>query len=223
MQLGIFEAIFWMIMVIIFIGVCVGIARDCKRINRETRSRRIQPSVTPTRSREARSKQQARHIQARTQYAEIQLAMCSECEATILAETTVCPHCNSPQPVCIVCNNSIVPIDATLSCPQCRGRAHRIHFLEYLKVKGVCPRCKTDLDPHELIDDSQSETSTSTTTGPQHLCMVCNSAITSTDSAHQCPHCEGKAHRIHFLEYLKVKGKCPHCQTQLDPQDLIET
>ncbi len=222
LQVGVFEAIFWMIMIVIFIGVCVGISRDCRKIRRETRPGRTRSQVRRTGIRLAQVKQQAHRAQSQTQYADVQLAMCPECEATILAETTVCPHCDSPQPICLVCNGSIVPLDSTLSCPQCRGRAHRIHFLEYLKVKGVCPRCKADLDPHELIDDSLEETAPTPSSGLQHLCMVCNSAIVTTDSALQCPHCGGKAHRSHFLEYLKVKGACPHCQTQLDPPELIE-
>lgn len=222
LQYGVFEAIFWMIMVIIFIGVCVGIARDCNKLSSSSRSSRARPRSVTTRRPQTEVKRQAHRTQSHTQYAEIQLAMCPECEATILAEATVCPHCNSPQPVCTVCNNSIVPLDSTLSCPHCGGRAHRIHFLEYLKVKGTCPNCRANLDPHELIDDTQGDISTTTSGGPQHICMVCNSAIISTDSALQCPNCEGKAHRVHFLEYLKVKGKCPHCQISLDAQDLTE-
>jgi hypothetical protein len=168
------------------------------------------------------SKQSTQQSQSSSQYAPVQLAMCPECGATILAETTVCPHCDSPQPVCIVCNNSIIPLDSTLSCPHCRGRAHRIHFLEFLKVKGLCPRCNTDLDPHELIDDSQIDDTTTRTRGPEHLCMVCNGTIQPNEAALQCPNCEGNAHRTHFLEYLKVKGTCPHCEIQLDARDLIE-
>ena len=207
-------------MIIIFVGVCVGVTRDLSKVKRETRQRGSRTRTVPRQLQP--TKQASQQPPSQTQYAPVQLSICPECGATILAETIVCPHCDSPQPVCIVCDNSLVPLDSTLSCPQCRGRAHRIHFLEFLKVKGVCPRCNTDLDPHELIDDSHIDDTTPTTSGPQHLCMVCNSAILSTDSALQCPNCEGVAHRAHFLEYLKVKGKCPHCEIQLDARDLIE-
>jgi hypothetical protein len=205
------------------VGVCVGVARDLSKVKRETRSGRSQTRARMTFRDPQPPKQPTQQPQSRSSYAPVQLALCPECEATILAETTVCPHCDSPQPVCIVCNNSIVPLDSALSCPQCRGRAHRIHFLEFLKVKGVCPRCNTDLDPHELIDDSQIDDTRTPTSGPQHLCMVCNGIIQSTESALQCPNCEGNAHRTHFLEYLKVKGSCPHCENQLDARDLKET
>ncbi len=207
-------------MIIVFIGVCIGITRDCNKISQETRRGRTrQFTVSPGR-RQAQRKREAHQTQTRVQYAPIQLTMCPECEATILAETTICPHCNAPQPVCIVCQASIVPLDSTLSCPHCRGRAHRIHFLEFIKVKGVCPSCNADLDPHDLIDDAQEEPS-AISVGPQHLCIVCRGAIGSRDSTLQCPHCGGKAHRIHFLEFLKVKGTCPHCQASLDPQELL--
>lgn len=223
MQLWVIEGIFWLIMVIIFIGVCIGIARDCSRINRESRHTRTPRRISTGPRRQVQLKQQAHRTQSQTQYADIQLVMCPECEATILAETTLCPHCGRAQPICMVCSGSIVPLDSTLSCPNCRGRAHRIHFLEYLKVKGTCPGCRVDLDSHELIDDAQVESLPTISSGPQHLCMVCNSAIASSESAFQCPHCKGKAHRIHFLEYLKAKGSCPHCQTQLDSHELIES
>jgi hypothetical protein len=81
----------------------------------------------------------------------IQLAMCPHCEATILAEATVCPHCGSPRPTCMVCLLPIEFADAVLVCPHCKGQAHRVHILEYLKVKGSCPNCQADLDEFELI------------------------------------------------------------------------
>jgi len=81
----------------------------------------------------------------------IQLAMCPDCEATILAEATVCPHCGSLRPICMVCHHPIEFADSVLICPHCQGQAHRVHFLEYLKVKGSCPNCQADLDEFELI------------------------------------------------------------------------
>lgn len=81
----------------------------------------------------------------------IKLAMCPHCEATILAEATICPHCGSSRPTCMVCLLPIEFADAVLICPHCEGQAHRVHILEYLKVKGSCPNCQTDLDEFELI------------------------------------------------------------------------
>lgn len=77
--------------------------------------------------------------------------MCPECEATILAEATICPHCGSPRPICMVCHLPIEFADTVLVCPYCQGQAHRIHILEYVKVKGSCPNCQADLDEFKLI------------------------------------------------------------------------
>jgi hypothetical protein len=82
---------------------------------------------------------------------EIQLAICPVCEATILAEALVCPHCGHSRPICMVCHLPLQFDDDVLLCPHCKGQAHRIHILEYLKVKGKCPNCQADLDEHELI------------------------------------------------------------------------
>jgi hypothetical protein len=81
----------------------------------------------------------------------VDLAVCPTCEATILAEASVCPHCGTPRPICMVCQHPLRFTDSSLQCPYCQGLAHRVHFLEYLKVKGTCPNCHADLDEHELI------------------------------------------------------------------------
>jgi hypothetical protein len=52
-------------------------------------------------------------------------------------------------------------------------------------------------------------------------CIVCHHTLHQADSILECPHCQGKAHRVHFLEWLKVKGRCPACQAILDVRDLI--
>lgn len=82
----------------------------------------------------------------------VQLTMCSECEATIHADVTVCPHCGTPLPICSVCQHSIEFGEPILICPHCNSQAHRAHILEYLKVKGVCPNCQADLDEYELLE-----------------------------------------------------------------------
>lgn len=153
---------------------------------------------------------------------EIQLAMCTNCEATILAEAIICPHCGESRPICMVCHVPYSPTDSLLICPYCHSGAHRSHILEYLKVKGTCPNCQANLDSRDLIDPSLEGTQTSRSFSPQHLCMVCNHALGVTDSILECPHCGGKAHRSHLLEYLKVKGKCPRCQAFIDNHDLLE-
>lgn len=82
----------------------------------------------------------------------VQLTMCSECDATIHTNEAVCPHCGTPQPICSVCQHSIKYGESILICPHCNCQAHRVHILEYLKVKGTCPNCQEDLDEHELLE-----------------------------------------------------------------------
>jgi Zn finger protein HypA/HybF involved in hydrogenase expression len=80
----------------------------------------------------------------------IQLVRCPECEATIQANEVVCPHCGSSRPVCMVCHHTIEYGEPILFCPHCNAKAHRVHLLEYLKVKGTCSNCQADLDEFEL-------------------------------------------------------------------------
>lgn len=42
-------------------------------------------------------------------------------------------------------------------------------------------------------------------------CSVCKLAIYSSEAIIECPSCHQKAHRPHFLEWLKIKGNCPIC------------
>lgn len=216
MQFVQFFLLFWLIIILVFFGVCLACIIDLNKLRTAT-------DVSPPTRGATPSKPAIRYASTRPFYEEIQLAMCPVCEATILADAKVCPHCGSSQPICIVCSMPITHIDSTLSCPHCETSAHRIHFLEYLKVKASCPNCHNKLDAHELVEKPLTQPLIVSTTLPQHLCIVCNGAISSTDAILQCPKCSGRAHRIHILEYIKVKGYCPNCHTELDDRDLVES
>ncbi|MFX0168655.1 MAG: hypothetical protein ACFE89_04765 [Candidatus Hodarchaeota archaeon] len=218
MQLEILNGIIWSIFWggwLVFIAACI--AQALKKSRGQTKRPpqpppAYQPSVRP------------RYLQtpSRGIAPEIKLAMCPECEATILAHVTVCPHCNTSRPICMICRYPF-PLDAVaLACPNCGGLAHRVHILEYLKGKGVCPNCQQTLDVQDLVEQRVGATSQHPpSTYLQFLCIVCHHNLQNTDQILECPHCEGKAHRIHFLEYLKVKGRCPSCLAELDPHQLI--
>jgi hypothetical protein len=47
------------------------------------------------------------------------------------------------------------------------------------------------------------------------LCPICKSMISAKDVIIQCPACSVRAHKDHFLEYLKIHGTCPKCNKRL--------
>jgi hypothetical protein len=51
-------------------------------------------------------------------------------------------------------------------------------------------------------------------------CMVCNLSLRHSDDIVWCPHCLSPAHRIHLLEWLHVKGRCPMCDRELNEREL---
>jgi len=46
-------------------------------------------------------------------------------------------------------------------------------------------------------------------------CPICKSGISAKDATIQCPSCSVKAHKDHFLEYIKIHGTCPKCGKRL--------
>jgi len=55
-------------------------------------------------------------------------------------------------------------------------------------------------------------------------CIVCNLYIKREDinKSRKCPHCNGIGHRNHILEWLRMKGTCPHCRAKLRSNELKE-
>ena len=202
--------IIWLCIIGAVLGLIVACAREaCKQSQERTKPQPTYYSQSTTSSRGIAP--------------EIQLVMCPNCEATILAQASVCPHCNQPRPVCMVCQFYFPPNAPALACPNCGGMAHRVHFLEHLKIKGTCPHCRRDLDPHDLVERRVGITTEELPS--QFLefhCMVCHHTLHQADAIFECPHCQGKAHRVHFLEWLKVKGTCPSCRAQLDSREIIK-
>ena len=44
-------------------------------------------------------------------------------------------------------------------------------------------------------------------------CIICHLPMCSSDEVIACPVCGTLAHRTHYLEWIKIKGYCPHCET----------
>ncbi|NVM30166.1 MAG: E3 ubiquitin protein ligase [Candidatus Helarchaeota archaeon] len=47
------------------------------------------------------------------------------------------------------------------------------------------------------------------------ICMVCDLPITEFEQQLKCPSCYSLAHETHLLEWAKIKGHCPHCNSSL--------
>ena len=55
------------------------------------------------------------------------------------------------------------------------------------------------------------------------VCSVCKLPISYGSETLQCHQCENIAHKEHLLEWIKVKGSCPVCQTSLKTGDFVTT
>lgn len=51
---------------------------------------------------------------------------------------------------CAVCLIEIKQSDSVVVCPSCGAMGHEDHFLEWLKVKTICPNCKTNIREKNL-------------------------------------------------------------------------
>ncbi len=52
------------------------------------------------------------------------------------------------------------------------------------------------------------------------MCSVCKLAIYSSESVIECPTCHHKAHQLHLLEWIKIRGFCPNCEAHFNKYDL---
>ena len=43
--------------------------------------------------------------------------------------------------LCPICKSIMSAKETTISCPSCGVKAHKDHFLEYIKIHGTCPKC----------------------------------------------------------------------------------
>jgi hypothetical protein len=51
-------------------------------------------------------------------------------------------------------------------------------------------------------------------------CMVCGLVIHDSDQVAYCIHCGNAAHRLHLLQWIHVKGRCPMCEQNLNEEDI---
>jgi ribosomal protein L37E len=78
-----------------------------------------------------------------------------------------------------------------------------------------CTKCGASLRRQLAAEGDSTEASTRYEEYRTQKCMVCGMDLHPSDSISRCPHCGGAAHRMHLLEWLHVKGKCPICDQHL--------
>lgn len=61
-----------------------------------------------------------------------------------------CPSCFTQSPQCSVCRSRMNSSEDIVACHHCKNTAHRIHILEWLKIKGFCPICRNSLRADDL-------------------------------------------------------------------------
>jgi hypothetical protein len=76
---------------------------------------------------------------------------CPSCGEPYPSDTPFCPSCGTEREKCIVCLLPMAPGSEITKCPHCGGIAHKDHLLEWIKVKGFCPKCKNKLTEYDLI------------------------------------------------------------------------
>ncbi len=163
---------------------------------------------------------------------EIQCAFCGE-NLRITEDMQYCRFCGEIIPRCRICGSSIVHGDEILQCPYCKAYAHKTHFIEWIKVKGYCPVCGTDVEeskdfPAALFDQRITPLSKTfemiSPLDEKNQCSSCGRLITK--NVRYCPFCGVKIPQCVVCCLPIMKGEefvnCPHCGSFAHKNHLIE-
>jgi len=81
------------------------------------------------------------------------------------------------------------------------------HFIKQKSDKR-CPYC------HNLIEKSANFC---TNCGIKlKFCKICNYFIKNEEPTVTCPNCANEFHELEFLEWIKIKARCPVCRIEID-------
>ncbi len=75
---------------------------------------------------------------------------CVICGKELEPGSAKCLVCGEPRYRCLLCKRQIDFNEEWLKCPNCEELSHRTHLLEWIRVKGTCPNCRTPLRPKDL-------------------------------------------------------------------------
>lgn len=77
---------------------------------------------------------------------------CSHCGSAVPENSNFCMFCGEAiSGRCSVCNLEIISGDKVVKCPYCGALSHRVHLLEWIKVRGYCPNCKEKLSQLDFL------------------------------------------------------------------------
>ncbi|MHA1366681.1 MAG: hypothetical protein ACTSXA_09645 [Candidatus Heimdallarchaeota archaeon] len=77
---------------------------------------------------------------------------CYFCEQPLIRRNNnTCANCGKEIPECFVCNFPILYGDLVGKCSLCGATAHLVHFYEWIKSLGMCPKCNEKLQPEGII------------------------------------------------------------------------
>jgi phage FluMu protein Com len=127
---------------------------------------------------QARSRELGQDVERRARIILPSFGRCEHCGAPMKPTDEYCLSCGAPTKAqlitssaserveaggvrsggCIVCRRILRETDETLSCPHCRGLAHRDDMLEWLHIKGSCPACGRRLNEAQIKEQVQTHT-----------------------------------------------------------------
>ena len=76
---------------------------------------------------------------------------CYFCEQLLVRKGNSCNSCGKEIMLCFVCNFPILYGDLVGKCSLCGATAHLVHFYEWIKSLGMCPKCNQKLQPEGII------------------------------------------------------------------------
>ncbi|MHA1126735.1 MAG: hypothetical protein ACTSO7_11030 [Candidatus Heimdallarchaeota archaeon] len=76
---------------------------------------------------------------------------CYFCEQPLRRRGNACANCGKEIVECFVCNFPILYGDLVGKCSKCGATAHLVHFYEWIKSLGMCPKCNEKLPPEGII------------------------------------------------------------------------
>lgn len=81
--------------------------------------------------------------------------ICYFCEKPLDRKSDICPNCGKDVIYCFVCNLPILKGDKIGKCCKCEAVAHLIHFKEWIKALGMCPKCSEKIPIDCIIPISE--------------------------------------------------------------------